>query len=68
MKVIFGKNLFKWSKVDKAKHTRLSSGNILKIKRLGIYGFVKVIRGRVNNYPQCMFHIYKNKGRDLTTT
>jgi hypothetical protein len=43
MKVIFGKNRFKWSKVDKAKRTRMSSGNILKIKRPGIYGFAKVI-------------------------
>jgi hypothetical protein len=41
MKVIFGKNLFKWSKVDKAKRTRMSSGNIIKIKRPGILWFSK---------------------------
>jgi hypothetical protein len=41
MKVNFGKNLFKWSKVDKAKRTRMSSGNILKIKRRGILWFRK---------------------------
>jgi hypothetical protein len=26
------------------------------------------LRGWVNSYPHSMFHIYKNKGRDLTTT
>jgi hypothetical protein len=26
------------------------------------------ILGWGNNYPHCMFHIYKNKGRDLTAT
>jgi hypothetical protein len=33
----------KWSKAENAKRTRMSSGNILKIKRLGIYVFAKLI-------------------------
>jgi len=54
IKAIFGKNLFKWSKVDKAKHTIMSSGNILKFKRPGIYGFVKVI------FCKCYEHLEFN--------